>query len=86
MDQVYAMLMSEQKRLKERKAAMDHLQGSLPALTKELAAIRSENERLRYEVSVAVEEEVIRVFKSTDVLGRMREQPLRQRKAHDTPL
>lgn len=56
------MLMSEQKRLKERKAHLENLQTSLPRLTAELAAIKRENERLRSEVSNAVEDEVHRAI------------------------
>ena len=62
MDQVYAMLMTEQKRLKERKLHLDTLRASLPRLTQELAEIRRENDRLRHEVSMAVEDEVHKVI------------------------
>ena len=68
MDQVYAMLMAEQKRLKERKVNLDTLQSSLPKLTQELSEIRRENDKLRYEVSIAVEEEVLKMFKASSGL------------------
>ena len=64
MDQVYAMLMTEQKRLKERKAHLDTLQTALPTLSRELTEIRKENDRLRYEVSIAVEDEVRKTINS----------------------
>ena len=58
MDSVYAMLMTEQKRLKDRKLHLDNLQTALPRLAQELTEIRKQNDRLRFEVSGAVEDEV----------------------------
>ena len=67
MDSVYAMLMSEQKKLKEKKAQLDIIinqQGNLPAMRQELSAIRAENELLKKEVRNAVETEVKNMFQT----------------------
>ena len=52
MDSVYAMLMSEQKKLKEKKRNIDLVfgktqQSCLPSLRNELALIKEENLKLR---------------------------------------
>ena len=73
---------------------MDNLQSALPKLTQELSEIRRENDRLRYEVSIAVEEEVRRVISDKRVgielslVENTINQPLRQNthtKSYDMP-
>ena len=67
MDSVYAMLMAEQKKLKEKKKQLDLIvsqQVNLPAMRQELCAIRAENEQLKKEVRCAVETEVKNMFQT----------------------
>ena len=66
MDSVYAMLMSEQKKLKEKKRNIDLVfgktqQSCLPSLKYELGQIKEENQKLRNQVTSAIEEEVRRL-------------------------
>ena len=47
MDSVYSMLMTEQKKLKEKKKQLDQIVNehlNLPAMRQEITAIRAENE------------------------------------------
>lgn len=89
MDQVYAMLINEQKRLKQRKTSLDGLQKALPLLSRELTEIKRENDRLRYDVSIAVEEEVRKVLEDKRMLATdLHSAPLRSNnvnRSYDMP-
>ena len=65
MDSVYSMLMTEQKKLKEKKKQLDQIVNehlNLPAMRQEITAIRAENEQLKKEVRNAVDQEVKHMF------------------------
>ena len=63
---------------------MDGLQNALPQLSRELTEIRRENDRLRYEVSIAVEEEVRKVLEGNRLLDtNLRSAPQRQNDIHN---
>ena len=65
MDSVYTMLMTEQKKLKDKKKQLDSIVNehlNLPAMRQEIAAIKAENDHLRNEVRNAVDQEVRHMF------------------------